>query len=144
MLSDAKILQLYKDERFPGSFSGGHYFKQCLKTELNENISLKRIYALLQSQPYVVYQMKQAKRFPRRRYDVKSYLELLQVDLGQMYLKNGFRFFLAIVDVFSNKLWCYPLQSKDTATVKKAFDEFFKTLPVMPSQIASDQGKFKY
>ena len=84
--------------------------------------------------------MKQAKRFPRRRYDVKSYLELVQCDHGQMYLKNGFRYFLAIVDVFSNKLWCYPLTSKDTQTVKKSFDEFLKSLPIMPSQISTDQG----
>lgn len=88
--------------------------------------------------------MKQAKRFPRRRYDVKSYLELVQCDLGQMYLKNGYRYFLAIVDVFSNKLWCYPLTSKDTQTVKKSFDEFFKSLPVMPTHISTDQGNKKY
>jgi len=143
MLSDTQLLKLYKDEKFPGSFSGGKTFQQFLKTELNEDISLKRIYKLLQSQPFVIYQMKQIKKFPRRMYDVKSYMELVQCDLGQMYEKNGFNFFLVIIDVFTNKIFCYLLKSKSTKDVEKAFEQFYSSVPEPPSQVSTDQGIYK-
>lgn len=85
--------------------------------------------------------MKPKKRFPRRQYDTQSYLELVQCDLGQMYEKDGFKYFLVIVDVYTNKIWLYNLKSKDTKTVKKAFDEFFAEVsPDLPTIISSDQG----
>lgn len=85
MLSDEDILRYYKDETFPGSFASGKVLQLFLKTELNEDVSLPRIYKVLQTQPFYVYQLRQRKRFPRRKYDVKRYLELLQADLVKFH-----------------------------------------------------------
>lgn len=87
--------------------------------------------------------MKPKLRFPRRPYDTQSFLELVQCDLGEMFPSNGYKYFLLIIDVYTNKMWCYNLKSKDTKTVRKAFDEFFAETGDLPTQISTDQGKLK-
>jgi len=111
-LSDSDLINLYQDESFPGSFAGGKVFQQFLKTEKNENIPLTRIYKVLKSLPHYMYTLKPIRKFPRRKYDVKGYLELVQCDLGQMYEKKGFKYFLLATDVFSSRIWCEALTSK--------------------------------
>lgn len=85
MLTDQQILNYYQDETFPGSFGSAKVFQTFLKTDLNEYVPLTKIYKLLQTQPFYVYQLRQRKRFPRRKYDVKSFLELVQADLVSKY-----------------------------------------------------------
>ena len=168
-LSEDEIRDLYQDETFPGSFAGAKVFQQFLKTEKNENVSLKNIYKVLKSLPNYMYTLKPMRRFPRRKYDVKSYLELVQCDLGQMYEFNDMKFFLLATDVFSSRIWCEPLRSKgiirfkllpksknfitlvnlkillikniyvDKTTVRKAFDKIFEEMGQMPTHISTDQ-----
>lgn len=162
-LTDTELADLYQNETFPGSFSGARTFQQFLKTEKNENVPLSQIYKVLKSIPNYMYTLKPIKRFPRRQYDVKGYLELVQCDLGQMYEFNGMKYFLLVTDVFSSRIWCEPLPSKgflivyktyiflhfvkvitfllilDTMTVRKAFQKIFDEMGEKPTHISSDQ-----
>jgi hypothetical protein len=117
-LTDQELVDLYQDETFPGSFSGGVNFQQFLKTEKNENVPLPRIYKILKTLPNYMYTLRPLKKFPRRKFDVKSYLELCQSDLAEMYSYNGMKYFLLVTDVFSSRIWCEPLPSKGETKVK--------------------------
>lgn len=47
MLTDEEILTLYKDPKFPGSFSGVKTFRDFLFVEKHELVSEKRLYDIL-------------------------------------------------------------------------------------------------
>jgi transposase InsO family protein len=143
MLTDEEILKYYVDKNFPGSFASAKNLQWFLKAELNEKVPLSRIYKVLKSQPFFMYQLRRMKRFPRRRYDVKGFLELVQCDLAVMFTdKKGFNYFLLIMDVFTTKIWTYPMKKKNSKASKQAFEQFFKDVNnQLPTQIASDQGR---
>ena len=46
MLSDEDIIEKYRDINFAGAFSEARNFQVFLKTELNEDIPLTRIYQI--------------------------------------------------------------------------------------------------
>lgn len=57
-----------------------------------------------------------------------------------MYPCNGMHYILLITDVFSGRIWTYPLQSKDTQTMQKTFEKFLNELHDVPTQLSTDQG----
>ena len=68
--------------------------------------------------------------------------EIFQVDLIDYTKKSaeGSRYILAVVDVFSRKLWVEPLTSKDPGSVVVALrKEFLRSL--YPEQITTDMGQ---
>jgi len=149
MLTDAQLLKYYTDKTFPGAFAGALNFQMFLKTELNENVPMSQIYKVLQQQPFYMYTQKKMKRFPRRKYDVKGFLELVQCDLAVMYAceedscgdRRFYKYFLLITDVFSSKIWAYPMQKKDSESTKAAFKKWFSDINNQkPTQISTDQG----
>ena len=95
MLTDSEIADRYRDVGFPGAFSGARNFQMFLKTDLNEDISLKRIYNVLKSQPFYVISQKAVRRFPRRPYWVPGFGILMQSDIAFMFEKMA-----------SNTFWC--------------------------------------
>lgn len=116
-----------------------------LKTDLNENVPLSRIYKILQKQPFYLYQVKKIERFPRRFYDVQSFAELFQADLAHMFDSgDGYSYFLLVTDVFSNKIWTFPLKTKAKNEVKDAFEKLFSSLTVLPTIISTDEGNKLY
>lgn len=140
MLTDEQLLNLYKDKTFPGAYSGIRAFQTFLKTQLNENISLQRIQQLLTKQPFYVVSQRPIRKFPRRKFDVGGYGFVLQADLAQLYEKNGFKYFLTVVDVFSQKIWAEPLKTKQTREVKQAFEKIFHDANTDITKLETDQG----
>jgi len=128
MLSDEEILKLYRDPSFPAAFGGVRYFQTYLKTEMNESVALNRLYNIFKKEPFYVMSQRQIVRFPKRRYDVKSFGELVQADIAQLYDHDGFKYFLVVVDIFSQRVWAQPLKSKKALEVKNAFIEIFKSM----------------
>lgn len=141
MLSDEEILDIYKDEKFPGSFSGLRTFQQFLLTDKNEHISIKRLRDILKTQIFFITSQRQIKKFPRRHYYVQSFGEIFQADLAEMYECEGFHFFLLVIDVFSNHMWTVPLKNKAKETVKLGFQLIFDEIGNLPTKISTDQGK---
>ena len=140
MLSDEEILEKYRDISFPGAFSGARNFRLFLKTDLNEDVPLKRIYQILKEQPFYIISQKAIRRFPRRKYSVASFGSLMQSDIAFMFEKNGFKYFMVLIDVFSRHLYVEILQDKTAESVKKAFLKIFATFTSPITKIETDEG----
>ena len=140
MLSDDQLLEKYRDINFAGAFSGARTFQIFLKTELNEDVSLKRIYQLLKEQPFYIISQKPIRKFPRRKYSVASFGSLMQADIAFMFEKNGFKYFVVLIDVFSRHLYVEILKDKSAESVKKAFQMFFATFASPITKIETDEG----
>jgi len=140
MLTDERLEELYRDKTFYGSFSGARNFQSFLKTELNEDVPLKRIYSVLKNISSYVVSQKPIRRFPRRQYDVAGFGSLLQADLGFMFEKNGFKYMLVVCDVFSRHLYVEALKDKTAETVKQALIKIFDKFTTPISKFETDQG----
>ena len=140
MLSDEDIIEKYRDINFAGAFSGARNFQVFLKTELNEDIPLTRIYQILKKLPFYVISQKPIRRFPRRKYSIAGFGCLMQSDLAFMFEKNGYKYFLVLIDVFSRHLYVEILKDKSANTVKKAFEKIFSTLTSPITKIETDEG----
>lgn len=140
MLSDEDILKLYQNPNFPGSFSGIKNLKHFIKTDLNEDVSEKRLYAVLKTLPNYIYQLKPIRKFPVRNYVVDSFGELMEMDLGFMAPFNKFRYFLCLVDVFSWHIWAVALRKKSGPVVGKALTATFDSIKSPITKIQADSG----
>lgn len=140
MLSDDELLEKYRDINFGGAFSGARNFQVFLKTELNEDVPLKRIFEILKKQPFYIISQKAIRRFPRRKYTVAGFGCLMQSDIAFMFEKNGFKYFLVLIDVFSRHLYVEILKDKTAETVKQAFQKIFATFTSPITKIETDEG----
>ena len=140
MLTDDEIAEKYRDISFPGAFSGARNFQMLLKTDFNEDIELKRIYSILKKQPFYVISQKPIRRFPRRSYWVSGFGILMQSDVAFMFEKNGFKYFLVLIDVFSRHLYVEALKDKSAPTVRKAFQKIFSSFTSPITKIETDEG----
>lgn len=138
-ISDSKLLQLWKDPHFEGSFRGAKAFQTILKTNLNINVSERRLRNLfLTDKLYLIHQKRRST--DRRKYDLNFIGELLQADLAYMFDYEGFKYFLLVVDCFSSKLFVEPLKDKSSASVTKAFKKIFSQFGTKIYKIESDRG----
>jgi hypothetical protein len=140
MLSDEDIIEKYRDINFAGAFSGSRNFQVFLKTELNEDIPLTRIYQILKKEPFYIISQKAIRRFPRRKYSIAGFGCLMQSDIAFMFEKNGYKYFLVLIDVFSRHLYVEILKDKSANTVKKAFEKIFSTFTSPITKIETDEG----
>ena len=101
MLSDSDILRYYKDPFFAGSFSGVRVFQMFLKTDLNEQVSVKRIFKLLKQDSNYLLHQRRILNYPTRSYDIQSFAELLQGDLVFVQTRNLKQHFLIIFQLKS-------------------------------------------
>ena len=140
MLSDEEIVKLWQDKEFNGSFSGIKNFKTFLHTDLNEDVSERRLYNILKKFPDYVSQLRPIRKYPTRSYVSDSFGELMEMDLGVMAPFNAFRYFLCIVDVFSWHIWCEPLRKKNGPTVGKALEKLFEEINSPITKLQADSG----
>jgi hypothetical protein len=140
MLSDEEIISLWQNKEFGGSFSGIKNFKIFLKTDLNENVSEKRLYNIFKNVPDYVSQLRPIRKYPTRSYVSDSFGELMEMDLGVMAPFNNFRYFLCLVDVFSWHIWCVAMRKKNGPTVGKALEKLFEEIKSPITKIQSDSG----
>jgi len=76
-VSDSKLLELWKDPHFEGSFRGLNAFQTILKTNLNIFVPIKRLRELFKNEKfYLIHQRR--KTVTRRHYDLNFVGELLQ------------------------------------------------------------------
>ena len=140
-VSDERILKLWRDPTFNGSYRGIKTFQTLLKTDLNIDVSEKYLYKLLKTDPIFLIHQKPQRNFLRRSYDLHNYGELVQADIAQMYNYNGFKYFLLLVDCFSFKIFTIPLKNKDSLTVANAFKIIFKSFNATIYELETDRGK---
>ena len=63
-------------------------------------------------------------------------------DFQQLADENDdYRYLLVGVDVLSRRCFAVPVHSKESEEMKKGFEELFKQMPNLPSEIFSDNGR---
>jgi len=140
-ISDQKLLELWRDPNFSGSYRGIKTFQILLKTDLNIDVSQKRLYSVLKKDKNYILHQKPVRNFERRHYDVNFYGELCQMDLAVMFNYSKFVYFLLLIDCFSLKMFAKPLKSKSSADVSKALEEIFEEFAAPIHVLQSDRGK---
>lgn len=139
-MEDNQIKNLWLDTNFLGSFTGINNFQASLYTTFGEKISKKRLQSILDQIPSYVSRIKPRNKFPRRPYDVYGFGQLLQADLGVMFKFDSFYYFLLVIDVFSRRVFTRPLRTKETNTVKEAFEEIISEINNRIEVIQTDSG----
>lgn len=140
MLSDDEILKLWRSPTFEGSYSGIKKFQLLLHTNMNEDVSEYRLYKILKKDPIFIIHQRSPKEINRRKYDIKFYGELVQIDIAYMYEFEGFKYFLLLIDCFSFKILTKALKSKDSQTMAYELNEMFEKFKAPIFEIESDQG----
>ena len=140
-ISDKRILELWRDPNFSGSYRGIKTFQILLKTDLDIDVSQKRLYAVLKQDKNYIMHQKPVRNFERRHYDVNYYGELCQMDLAVMFNYSNFVYFLLLIDCFSFKMFAKPLKNKSSSTVSKALEEIFEEFGAPIHVLQSDRGK---
>lgn len=141
-VSDQKLLQLWRDPNFSGSYRGVKTFKILLKTDLNIDVSESRLYNILKNDRiFLIHQIK-SKKIERRQYDVNFYGQLVQADLAEMFPDpaTGFKYFILLIDVFSSKLFIEPLNNKSSETVAQALRIIFTKFSATIFELQTDRG----
>ena len=69
-------------------------------------------------------------------------------DLADMQLiskfDKGIRFFLCVIDIFSNYVWVIPLKDKKVITITNAFQKILKQSNRKPNKMWVDKGSEFY
>jgi len=138
---EEKILNLWKDSKWYGSFRGIKTFQALLKTDKNIDISEKKLYDILKNEYLYLMHLKPKTKFKRRKYDLNSYGELIQCDIGFMFKYEDYTCFLLIIDCYSLKIFVKPLKSKSSESVLEGFKEFFKQFTSKIYVCQTDQGQ---
>ena len=124
-ISDKKILELWRDPNFIGSYRGIKTFQTLLKTDLNIEVSESRLYKVIKTDPIFILHQRPQRHIDRRSYDINNYGELVQADIAYMFEYETFKYFLLVIDCFSSKIFTIPLKSRDSSSVAIAFAEIF-------------------
>lgn len=139
-ISDEEILRLWKDINFAGSYRGVKTFQILLKTDLNIDVSEKRIYNIIKKDSVFLIHLKPKRHINRRSFDLNFYGELLQGDVGFMFDYEGYKYFLLLIDCYSHKIFVSPLKNKKSETLFQEFKKGFDYYKTDISAIETDQG----
>jgi hypothetical protein len=142
-ISDLKLLQLWRDPSFTGSYLGIKSFKILLKTDLGIDVSENRLFKVLKKDPIYLIHLKPERQFQRRHYDLRFYGELVQADLAFMFPYEDYRYFLLLTDCYSSKLFVVPLKTKDSQQVSLALQKIFDEFKAKIYELQTDKGKKK-
>jgi hypothetical protein len=134
---DEKIIQLWRDPSFSGSYRGIKTFQMFLKTDQNINVSEKKLYSIMMKDPIYVMHL-QRKKVNRRHYYLSNVGELVQSDLAYMFPYEDYKYFIVFIDCFSNQLNLQPLKDKTSASVLKTFKNYLKDHEI--EKLETDKG----
>jgi len=97
-ITDERLLELWRDPNFSGSYRGIKTFQILLKTDLDIDVSTKRLFSVLKKDKNYIMHQKPVRNFERRHYDVNFYGELCQMDLAVMFKFSNYICFLLLID----------------------------------------------
>lgn len=142
-INESEIIQLWKDISFPGSFRGLKTFQAVLKTDKNIDITENKLLKILRKEPlYLIHQIKPIKK-KSRNVTTHNYGEIVQADLAYMFEDDLTRskYFLLLVDVYSQKIFVEVLSNKESETVASALEKIFKRFGAPIYSLQTDKGK---
>ena len=149
-----RVKKLWLTPSFEGSFSGylfvnlkKHYltliflgaivFQAALEAN-GINISEKKVRDILKTIPEYLKNVQKKTNFPRRRYTVHGYGQLLQVDIAVMKPTNGFKYFILAVDFYTQYIWIAALVDRRAETIKPFLKHILDKVPY--ARIEFDKG----
>ena len=141
-LSDEKLLELWRDPSFSGSFRGVRNFQTLLKTDLNINVSEKRLHDVLKKDSIFLIHQRPKPILSRRKYNVNFYGQLVQFDIAFMFQDDitKARAFLIAVDAFSFKIFAEPIVDKTSETVLEALKKIYADFEHPIYEVQTDKG----
>ncbi len=140
-ISEEEIRKLWRTPSFSGSFSGVRNFQAALHFEKGIQKSREELLHILRKDPNFVLETKKIRKsFPRRPIMVHGVGRLWQADLAFLFPMEDYVGFLLCIDVFSRKIFCALLKSKDAKTVRAAFTTIFKKAGLTPDKLETDKG----
>ena len=116
-------------------------FKYLQENHANYNIYRAQVAKWLKSQEiYQLYQKKPVKRKSTRTIFSNKAKAILQLDLIDFSKRpfNNYNYILTAVDIYSRKLWAYPLQAKTVEEVERTITPLIEELK--PQVIQTDSG----
>lgn len=138
---EKRILDLWHDSNWIGSYRSVKLFQTFLKTDKNIDVSEKALTHILKNDHLYLMHLKPKVKIQRRHYVLNNYGELLQSDLGFMFEYDNFNCFLLVIDCFSLKIHLKPLKNKTSAVVLEAFKDLLKDFNTTVYKLEVDQGK---
>ena len=139
-LSDEDIKHIWLNKSFPGSYTGIYTFSNSLRYYYNLHVRKTRLRRVLHQIPGFYMHILRPKRGQRRKMNLNTFGQLCQVDLAFMHNYDEFKYFVLLIDIFSQNIYARPLEDKGKESVKTALEEIFKEMGKKPTNLESDQG----
>ena len=136
--TEEKLLSLWRDPKFGGSYRGVKTFQMFLKTDKNIDVSEKELYNIVKKDPIYLMHL-QTKSVKRRKYFLSNVGELIQSDLAFMFPFNGYKYFIVFIDCYSFNLYTEAIKDKKSVTVLETFKRFLKKSRII-DKLETDQG----
>jgi len=131
---------LYYDASHPGSYGG---VEPLVKAS---GLPRKVVANWLKDQwTYSLHKPARRRKFPLRKYMVRSMDSQWQADLVEMQhfsnLNRGHRYLMTLIDILSRHAWAVPIKAKSAPAIRDAFKILFtKMTERRPQTIQTDQG----
>ena len=135
---------LYLDPARPSSFSSiEKVYRQARKD--GKNVTRDQVKQFLQGvRSYTVHRPAPS-RFPRRKVTTAGINDLIQIDLVDLQslaaYNDGYRYLFVAIDVFSKRLWAFPIRDKTQTSTIQAMQAVLDTLPSPPARVEQDRGR---
>lgn len=140
--SEKKLLKFYK--------TPGHSLYLATPERLHQyfkgKISLAKIRKILTYESANVLFKNKRQRFPRNTYVTRDLRYQVQADLFDVNsitkITDGIKYLLILIDIFSRRLWVYPLKSKNGGECARSMDDFFSKFSRKPpfNHLVTDLG----
>jgi transposase InsO family protein len=138
-ISDEEILRLWKSPSFEGAFRGSKKFTLLLKTNLNISVPESRVLRVLSQDPIFITHQRRRVKIKHRHFYLSHVGQVLQGDVAYMFSRNQFRYFLIVVECFSNRIYTKALKNKNSKTVALALREIFDQFHVPIEKFETDR-----
>ena len=135
--------KLYTNTKSPSAFAGiDALYDEARKHD--QTINKKDvIYYLEGNRTYTLHRPRKI-HFKRSRTIPSGFMTDVQVDLADFQKlarhNDGNKYILVGIDVLSKRLFASPTKSKNYNDMKKAFENLFEQMPMLPHRIYSDRG----
>jgi hypothetical protein len=122
-MSAQQIKSRWLDKTYPASFTGGSTFINALRKDKKiKQTSSKKILNILQTIPSYAMHLRRRRHLETRHLNFipkdvdTSFTDGVGIsfmaDLAVMPPSNGFNYYLCLVDLFDNYVYCEPLKTK--------------------------------
>ena len=122
-----KLIKLWSDESFSGSFTGVKNFQTHLLLEKNIKVSKATIRKALARLPEFSTTITRKYKFRRRHYSVSASRELGEIDYA--FLKENsqkFNGFICLIDAYNRFIFVEKIRTKENKELGKKFKALFK------------------